>query len=95
MRLVAPEALLADKGNDAYHFVESSTAHSIKVIPPKSNRRIKRDCDFVLYCERNLVERFYIIKHSRAIGTATRRPREIFSRFARWFGLNDDAPDLQ
>jgi hypothetical protein len=26
------------------------------VIPPKANRTTKRDCDFALYCERNLVE---------------------------------------
>jgi transposase len=31
---------------------------------------VKRDCDFALYCERNLVERFFcIIKHCRAIAT--------------------------
>jgi hypothetical protein len=31
---------------------------------PKANRKVKRDCDFVLYCERNLVERFFNkIKH--------------------------------
>ena len=29
-----------------------------------------RECDFALYCERNLVERFFnIIKHFRAIAT--------------------------
>jgi transposase len=29
---------------------------------------MKRDCDFALYCERNLVERFFCtIKHFRAI----------------------------
>jgi len=40
------------------------------VIPPKANRKAKRDCDFVLYCERNLVERFFNkIKHYRAIAT--------------------------
>jgi transposase len=37
------------------------------VIPPKANRKVKRACDFVLYCERNLVERFFNkIKHYRA-----------------------------
>jgi transposase len=31
---------------------------------------VKRDCDFALYCERNLVERFFNkIKHYRAIAT--------------------------
>jgi transposase len=40
------------------------------VIPPKANRKVKRDCDFVLYRERNLVERFFNkIKHYRAIAT--------------------------
>ena len=71
LALVEPEALLADKGYDADHFVESLTARAIEVvIPPKSNRKIKRDCDFALYCERNLVERFFnTIKHFRAIAT--------------------------
>ena len=69
--LVEPEALLADKGYDADHFVDSLTARAIEVvIPPKSNRSTKRDCDFALYCERNLVERFFnMIKHFRAIAT--------------------------
>jgi transposase len=68
---IEPEALLADKGYDADHFVDSLTARAIKVvIPPKANRKVKRDCDFALYCERNLVERFFcIIKHFRAIAT--------------------------
>src|SRR6202042_2397446 len=40
------------------------------VIPPKANRKVKRDCDFALYGERNLVERFFNkIKHYRAIAT--------------------------
>jgi len=69
--LVEPEALLADKGYDADSFVESLKVRAIKpVIPPKSNRKVKRDCDFALYAERNLVERFFnIIKHFRAIAT--------------------------
>ena len=69
--LVEPEARLADKGYDADHFVERLKVRAIKpVIPPKSNRKIKRDCDFALYAERNLVERFFnIIKHFRAIAT--------------------------
>jgi transposase len=68
---VEPEALLADKGYDSDGFVESLSVRAIKaVIPPKSNRKVKRDCDFALYCERNLVERFFnTIKHFRAIAT--------------------------
>ena len=40
------------------------------MIPPKANRKVPRSCDFVLYCERNLVERFFNkLKHFRAIAT--------------------------
>ena len=48
----------------------SSGAQHHSVIPPKANRKTKRDCDFALYCERNLVERFFNkLKHFRAIAT--------------------------
>jgi transposase len=68
---VLPEALLADKGYDSDAFIDCLKERAIKpVIPPKSNRKVKRDCDFALYRERNLVERFFnIIKHFRAIAT--------------------------
>ena len=40
------------------------------VIPPKANRKDQRECDFALYCERNLIERFFNkIKHFRGIAT--------------------------
>jgi hypothetical protein len=40
------------------------------VIPAKSNREIQRACDFALYCERNLVERFFNqLRHFRAVAT--------------------------
>jgi len=64
LSLFEPEALLADKGYDADRFVDNLTARGIKVvIPPISSRSLKRDCDFALYRERNLVE------HFRAIAT--------------------------
>lgn len=68
---VEPKALLADKGYDADSFIDSLRVRAIRpVIPPKSNRKSQRDCDFALYRERNLVERFFnIIKHFRAIAT--------------------------
>jgi transposase len=55
-------------------------ARAIKVvIPPKSNRKVKRDCDFALYCERNIVERFFnIIKHFRAIATRYEKTTQNF-----------------
>ena len=40
------------------------------VIPPKANRKNPRQTDFALYCERNVVERFFNkIKHFRGIAT--------------------------
>ena len=77
---VEPKALLADKGYDADHFLERLTARAIKVvIPPKSNRKVKRDCDFALYCERNIVERFFnMIKHFRAIATRYEKTAQNF-----------------
>jgi transposase len=68
---VEPAALLADKGYDADSFIKSLEVRAIKaVIPPKSNRKVKRDCDFALYAERNLVERFFnTIKQFRGIAT--------------------------
>ena len=68
---VAPKALLADKGYDADSFIKSLQARAIKVvIPPKSNRKVQRACNFALYAERNLVERFFNgIKHYRGIAT--------------------------
>ena len=66
-----PDALLADKAYDADRFVGTLTQRGIiPVIPPKANRKIQRACDFALYCERNLVERFFnLLKHFRAIAT--------------------------
>ena len=68
---LAPDAVIADKGYDSDAFVERLEARDITpVIPPKANRKEIRDCDFALYCERNLVERFFNkIKHYRAIAT--------------------------
>ena len=64
---IEPGALLADKGYDADSFIKSL---EVRAIPPKSNRKIKRDGDFALYAERNLVESFFnSIKHFRAIAT--------------------------
>lgn len=68
---VEPAALIGDKGYDSDGFIEHLEVRRIRpVIPPRSNRKAKRECDFALYRERNLVERFFnIIKHFRAIAT--------------------------
>jgi transposase len=65
-----PGALIGDKAYDADSLIELNQRAITPVIPPKANRKVKRDCDFALYRERNLVERFFNkIKHCRAIAT--------------------------
>ena len=68
---VDPQAFLADKAYDADALIHHLRERGITpVIPPKANRVSPRDCDFALYCERNLVERFFNkIKHYRGIAT--------------------------
>ena len=68
---VDPGALIADKAFDADAFIAALSDRAIvPVIPSKSNRKIPRPCDFALYCERNLIERFFNkLKHFRAIAT--------------------------
>jgi transposase len=51
---VDPGAVIADKAFDADAFIDALNARAIApVIPPKSNRKTPRPCDFALYCERN------------------------------------------
>jgi len=66
-----PQALIGDKAYDADPLIDTLNQRQITpVIPPKANRKTPRDCDFALYCERNLVERFFNkLKHFRAIAT--------------------------
>jgi transposase len=60
-----------DKAYDADALIDTLKQRAITpVIPPRANRKAPRECDFVLYRERNLVERFFNkIKHFRAIAT--------------------------
>lgn len=71
LEALEPGAVIADKGYDADALVETLERRNITpVIPPKTNRKEQRPCDFALYRERNLVERFFNkIKHYRAIAT--------------------------
>ena len=75
-----PHALIADKAFDANSFISALNARAITpVIPPKSNRKTPRPCDFILYCERNLIERFFNkLKHFRAIATRYDKLDKIF-----------------
>jgi transposase len=66
------EALIADKAFDADKRVLEPLAQAGKaaVIPPKANRRIKRDYDRHVYTERHLIENFFAkLKQFRAIAT--------------------------
>jgi transposase len=69
----APQALIADKGDDADGLIAAVTAEGIQaVIPPRANRREPREYDKHLDKERHLVECFINkIKHYR----------RVFSRF--------------
>jgi len=68
---VDPQALIGDKAYDADALIDTLNRREITpVIPSKANRTTPRACDFALYCERNLVERFFNkLKHFRAIAT--------------------------
>jgi transposase len=68
LKNINTDNVLADKGGacpglragDSDAIVELITASGASaVIPPKANRLVQRLCDFALYCERNLVERFF------------------------------------
>jgi len=80
---IAAQNVLADKGYDTdaiVDLIQKSGAGA--VIPPKANRIIKRLCDFALYCERNLVERFFNkIKHYRAIATRYAKKSQNYMAF--------------
>lgn len=71
LKEIDPQAFLADKAYDADALIEHLQERQITpVIPPKVNRRAPRDTDFALYCERNLIERFFNnLKQFRAIAT--------------------------
>ena len=66
-----PQGVIADKAFDAETFIDPLVSAGIKpVIPPKNNRKRARSCDYVLYKERHLVERFFNkLKHFRGIAT--------------------------
>ena len=62
--------VLADKGYDAKAFRDAiQSQDAVLVIPPRKTSP-QVHCDYALYCERNLVERFFLkIKQFRRIAT--------------------------
>ena len=75
-----PRALIGDKAYDADALLDTLAQRAITpVIPPKANRKVQRACDYALYCERNLVERFFNkLKHSAPSPRATTNSPGIF-----------------
>ena len=69
--MARPEAVVADKGYDSYALLELIEVLGAEaVIPPKKNRKRKREYDKNLYADRNKVERFIgRIKHYRRVAT--------------------------
>jgi transposase len=65
------QAVVADKGCDADHFVTKIEATAAEpVIPPQSNHLAPRKLDWNLYRARNLIQRFFDrLKHFRRIAT--------------------------
>ena len=77
-----PRALIGDKAYDADPLIHSLDRRAIiPVIPPKANRKVTRDCDFVLYCERNLVEEN--IQQNQALPRHRHTLRQARSKFSR------------
>jgi len=62
--------VLADKGYDSKALRETiANQRAVPAIPPRKTSP-QVPYDFILYCERNLVERFFLkIKHFRRIAT--------------------------
>lgn len=65
------QAVLADKGYDSDEIVgRIATMGAQAIIPPRSNRKNPRECDFALYAERHRIECFFSkLKHYRGIAT--------------------------
>ncbi|NHO20897.1 IS5 family transposase, partial [Acetobacter oeni] len=68
---VDPKAFIADKAYDADPLIDKLEDREITpVIPSKRNRRNPRKTSFLLYKNRNIIERFFArLKHFRGIAT--------------------------
>ena len=62
--------VLGDKGYDAKALRDAITEQGAVVVIPPRKTSPQVPCDFALYCERNLIEQFFLkIKHFRRIAT--------------------------
>jgi transposase len=73
-------AVLADKGYDADAIVQHIEASgAVPVIPPRANRKLKREYDQALYKQRNRIERcFSKLKHFRRLATRFEKNKRNF-----------------
>ncbi len=80
---VRPKALLGDKGYDSDAIREDSWFHGTDpVIPTKSNRKVQRPVDPVLYALRNRIERFFNkLKNARRVATRYDKTADSFMAF--------------
>ena len=79
---IQAESLIADRGYDTNEIVEAATKAGMQVIiPPKKNRKTKREYDRHVYKIRHLVENAFLhIKQWR--GVATRYAKKSSSSLA-------------
>lgn len=77
------EHVLADKGYDTDEIITAiEKSGGIAVIPPKSNRKIKREYDIELYKERHKVEcLFGFLKHYRRLFSRFEKIKTRFEAF--------------
>ncbi len=75
--------VIADKGYDTQEIMEKIEGIGAKaVIPPRSNRKVKRHYDKELYKKRNLIERaFNKLKSFRRIATRYDRKAVYYKSF--------------
>jgi transposase len=68
---LSPRHVIADRAYDAEHFHDTILdAGAIPVIPPRPERRRPHACNWRLYRERNLIERFFAkLKQFRRVAT--------------------------
>ena len=79
---IEAECLLADKAYDTNEIIAAATELGMEVvIPPKSNRKEKRDYDRALYKLRHLVENGFL-EFKQWRGIATRYAKRIASYLA-------------
>ena len=73
--------VFGDKGYDAKSPRDAITAKAAAAVIPPRTTSPQVHCDFALYCERNLIERFFLkIRHFRRIATRYgQTPRAVLS----------------